>query len=101
MYLSADRKLLFVHIQKTGGSSLTQVLKQHVPDLEEIGGTHDHAGWMRETLADKWPHLFKFAFVRNPWDRLVSWYSMIQDHASDNNGLKCLQYILSCSSPFY
>jgi sulfotransferase famil protein len=27
---------------------------------------------------DEWDEYFKFAFVRNPWDRLVSWYTMIR-----------------------
>ena len=32
-----------------------------------------------------WASYFKFAFVRNPWDRLVSWYHMCIQRASENN----------------
>jgi chondroitin 4-sulfotransferase 11 len=28
--------------------------------------------------ADTWNQYFKFAFVRNPWDRLVSWWEMMR-----------------------
>ena len=32
----------------------------------------------------KWARYFNFAFVRNPWDRLVSWYCMIEQARETN-----------------
>ena len=34
---------------------------------------------------EMWRAYFKFAFVRNPWDRLVSWYHMCTQRAAENN----------------
>jgi Sulfotransferase family len=36
-------------------------------------------GCGKEIGQDKWNEYFSFAFVRNPFDRLVSWYAMIED----------------------
>lgn len=81
MLISRSRKLLFVHIQKTGGSSVARVLEKSVPDLEPFKAKHAFLSAGYGDLPD-WDGYFKFAFVRNPWDRLVSWYSMI-DQARD------------------
>jgi len=41
--------------------------------------TYEHAVWAKEQLGQDWNEYYKVAFVRNPWDRLVSWYTMIQE----------------------
>ena len=79
MLISESKKFLFVHIQKTAGRSFESVLKENIEDLESLPGTHDHAAWVKDQLGDKWDEYYKVAFVRNPWDRLVSWYTMIQE----------------------
>jgi hypothetical protein len=67
------RRLIFVHIQKTGGNAISTALGQN-PDCPE---KHFFARDLRELYCtDVWNAYFKFAFVRNPWDRLVSWWSM-------------------------
>jgi hypothetical protein len=84
MLLSRQKKFLFVHIQKTGGSSLREALTAVIPDLVPFLGTHDHAAWARQHL-DDFDSYFKAAFVRNPWERLVSWYCMIHEQGTYTN----------------
>ncbi len=90
MLISHTYKFIFVHIQKTGGSSIEYVLRQFDPTaLREIPHERDPQNWLkgRHVFARQirdyvglkvWNSYFKFAFVRNPWDRLVSWYNMIK-----------------------
>lgn len=79
MLVSRDKRFIFVHIQKTAGTSIRRDLYAQIPDLDTSGGTHDGA---REGVArlgeEFWNSAYSVAFVRNPWDRLVSWYSMIE-----------------------
>lgn len=101
MLLSQDNKFLFVHIPKTAGTSIRNSLKPYAVDpmmfwenrlLSRIGihvnvvspwrrkrfRPHSTAGHIRQHLpSDVYESLFKFAFVRNPWDLLVSLYNFI------------------------
>jgi len=76
--ISNNLGCIFVHIQKTGGSSVRQALS--LPQNEP--GKHRFATELRAGCErDVWNSYFKFAFVRNPWDRLVSWWAMIARNA--------------------
>ncbi len=75
MLVSQSNNFVFVHIQKTGGVSISEILKAETPDATSLRPRHMIASQGTEML-DDWDERFKFAFVRNPWSRLVSWYSM-------------------------
>ncbi len=76
MLVSEAKRFLFVHIQKTGGTTVTRLLEEAVPDATNLYPRHMLARHAieREGIPEDY---FKFAFVRNPWDRLASWYAMI------------------------
>ncbi|MGM0676620.1 MAG: sulfotransferase family 2 domain-containing protein [Pseudomonadota bacterium] len=93
MLLSLKHNFLFVHIAKTGGTSVRAALSRYryqgpwgVPlfladKLDQLSGhrigakfpRHAKAIAAREMLpAELYDNLFKFVFVRNPWDLQVS-----------------------------
>jgi chondroitin 4-sulfotransferase 11 len=88
MVISDRAKCILVHIQKTGGASIESVLR----DNDSSIGSHLHQGqrhmFARDirmlVTAEVWNEYFKFAFVRNPWDRLVSWYHMCVQGEAQN-----------------
>jgi chondroitin 4-sulfotransferase 11 len=64
-----DYMVLFIHVPKTAGSAMEQ------QDFLGGGGHKWAADFIqRPYLRTAWSRLFKFAFVRNPWDRFVSVY---------------------------
>ncbi len=67
---------IFVHVQKTAGNSVRTALGGDIFDARK----HFTARELREIHGEAvWNACFKFSFVRNPWDRLVSWWSMIDN----------------------
>jgi hypothetical protein len=80
MQVSDSHKMLFVHVQKTGGSSLDRMLQSNIEDLRRVANVSDRHAPLAKILAaePQLRHYWTFGFVRNPWDRMVSWWSMIQ-----------------------
>jgi chondroitin 4-sulfotransferase 11 len=99
MIISHKKKLIFVHIQKTGGNTITSLLQKTFPDSESFLNKHDLAVWGKENMAEEWNEYYKFALVRNPWDRLVSWYSMIEKNKGKYRN-KLWDYVIKNSSSF-
>lgn len=101
MLLSNHPAFLFIHIDKAAGTSIQRALQPFAQaradsrlrrrlvwlgKLNRIGGLyralefpeHVAAHTVKNCLPpDLYSQLFKFAFVRNPWDRLVSRYSFL------------------------
>ncbi|WP_110208413.1 sulfotransferase family 2 domain-containing protein [Nocardioides daejeonensis] len=78
MRVSDSRRVLFVHVPKTGGSTIDLMFDREVGDTRRVDGRARHAPLGRllaaePQLADYWI----FGFVRNPWARMVSWWSMV------------------------
>ena len=78
MVISHSLKCIFIHIQKIGGSSIEHVLTVADPEVvSNLFRRHVFARQLQAVLTKEiWESYFKFAFVRNPWERLVSWHAM-------------------------
>ena len=64
---------IFVHIPKTAGTSIEQTLNPRSP-LHGDEHKHAEAVFYKKKFPSKFDSYFKFTFVRNPWDRAVSYY---------------------------
>ena len=82
MLISDSRRVLFVHVPKTGGVSIEDVFREGCPDARKKRADDPPEGrhLTLERILEKEPQAvdyWTFGFVRNPWARMVSWYSMI------------------------
>lgn len=62
-------KIAFIHVPKTGGASLSKALDLSLMDHQKASSFPDHA--------------FKFAFVRNPYERFRSAFTFMRDWQKD------------------
>lgn len=71
-----QRQLIFVHIARTGGTSIETALIgrdwwEVDPQSKHLSASQSHRLYGDEL----WNRYFKFSIVRNPWDRLVSMWA--------------------------
>lgn len=87
MFISHRYNVIFIHIQKAGGSSIQRLFEQLDPQLETTINIdeaknrpkHCFASDIEEVIGrEKFNNYYTFSVVRNPFDRLVSWYWMLK-----------------------
>jgi hypothetical protein len=112
MLVSSQQKFLFVHIPKSAGTSVTAALIEFSDQPEKIwinrllakiginvnwfgpfhwvrGRKHSTARQMKIMYSDSvFNDYYKFAFVRNPWALLVSYYHYIKSNQQHHRSEK-------------
>jgi len=69
--ISHTKKFLFLHLPKTGGTSINSTLSAY---MNSNSKKHSNIQEMKSELGDKFDDYFKFTIIRNPWDRILSLY---------------------------
>jgi Sulfotransferase family len=94
MFISHKYRAIFVHIQRTGGNSVQRVFAEHDPDLIEAVPVdpaknrtkHCFASDIRAAMAEQgFTRYTKFCVVRNPYERMVSWYFHLTDQKNEGD----------------
>lgn len=114
MIISRGRRYIFIHIPKTGGTSLALALEARAKKDDMMLGDTPKAKKRRRRLAGVqssgrlWKHtrldelyglvsqdeieeFFVFTMVRNPWDRLVSYYHWLREQSFDHPAVAAAQ----------
>ena len=110
MIISFKRRFVFVHIPKTGGTSLATALEERAAADDILVGDTPKAQrrrkrqqtinapgrlWKHSTLRDVagiyLTDAFVFTLIRNPWDRLVSYYHWLREQGFDHPAVQVAQ----------
>lgn len=99
MIIVKQPKLIFIHNQKAAGMSVENYLLSKLKG-ERLLERHSYAcDGLDKIGLETWNQYHTFGFVRNPWDRLVSWYVMIQETPPKSKN-KLWDYVHSNSTNF-
>ena len=92
--ISLNKKFLFIHVPKTGGNSIQNILRNYSEDEIVTLGKHQDgierfevrnnkysiqkhstlSTYKNEIESNIYEPLFKFSTIRNPWDMCISFY---------------------------
>ena len=104
--INHKHKFLFIHVPRTGGTSIEAQFQYN--EAKERNKHWNLNDWKNQLNGEDFDNYFKFAFVRNPWDIIVSkyldkgWYSSSVEGRGGEIGYHCgksLKYFLDFYQP--
>ena len=82
--ISHNSRFIFIHAQRTGGTTLTSMLKERLGVDLTIISEHGNTKTADNYYVKTYPNYFSFGFTRNPWERILSWYTLIYQNDKKN-----------------
>jgi chondroitin 4-sulfotransferase 11 len=91
--ISKELKVIFIHIPRTGGTSIEKALIGK--NWWHVDRATKHLTWnqARQHYAEYWDEYLKFSVVRNPWDWIVSLYHSHNYTRSAARGVSWSDYV--------
>jgi hypothetical protein len=90
-----ERKILYIHIPKCAGTSVVDAL------FGQRIGNHQTLALLRLAFtAKEFQEFYKFTFVRNPWDRMVSTYYYLRDGGKSRKDVEWAEKMIFPYSDF-
>ena len=90
-----EHKTIFIHIPKNAGTSINTYFSVK-PKTVEIKRKkvfkHETVSDIKRDCFEIYNSYTKFAIVRNPYDRMVSWYAYLRKYRLNNDHIKTYQY---------
>ena len=77
-----EYKTIFIHIPKTAGTSISSYFNERQIRLRVQPGKHDTINHIKQRFSNLYDSYSNFTVVRNPYDRMVSWYSFLKGNSS-------------------
>lgn len=82
MLVSHQYKFVYIHVPRTAGTSIEKALKSYSDRISENSNStvyfsHISSAKLKNHMekdGQEWKNYFSFGFVRNPWERMVSYY---------------------------
>ena len=75
-----ERKVIFIHIPKTAGTSIEKYFNSDKPQCLK----HDVIKDIKIKFPKEYNSYAKFTVVRNPYDRMVSWYFHLKERVESD-----------------
>eukprot|EP00565_Helicotheca_tamesis_P006965 CAMPEP_0185729584 /NCGR_PEP_ID=MMETSP1171-20130828/6437_1 /TAXON_ID=374046 /ORGANISM="Helicotheca tamensis, Strain CCMP826" /LENGTH=384 /DNA_ID=CAMNT_0028398459 /DNA_START=102 /DNA_END=1256 /DNA_ORIENTATION=- len=86
MTISRKNKLLYVHVPKTGGTTMEHSsLFDDARDYHPLGGHHPVSEMLGNAYERKLTHFVKTAHIRHPCDRFLSAFNYLQKSGNDGD----------------
>lgn len=93
--ISHKYKFIFIQIPKTGSSSIKSLLRPFVQNGYSDVRRHADYSEIARYYPNESIEYFKFAFTRNPWDRLLSFYFFRKKRGRIVNKLTFKDFLLT------
>ena len=86
-----EHKVIFIHIPKSAGTSIETYFNNSSFRIQP--NKHDNIYQIKKRFINSYNNCRKFAIIRNPYDKMVSWYFYLKKKLGDYNVIEFNEWI--------